>query len=133
MWPKKKISVLILISMFVLQQQTAVFSFQNNISAPANTDSSDINSDKSNFDFIPLINEGNLYLENKLYDKAIKNFKKANKFKETSNADKGLGLALFAKAKELDQKMATPIRAFRKKKHFEQSVKFFFESIKIRT
>ncbi|MCK4966795.1 GWxTD domain-containing protein, partial [bacterium] len=127
---KKNISILILISISVLLQQTAVFSFQKNTPA-ANADSSDLITDKSDFDFINLINEGNLYLENKLYDEAIKNFKMANKFKETSNADKGLGLALFAKAEELDQQMATPVRAFRKKKYFEQSVEYFLKALKL--
>jgi GWxTD domain-containing protein len=126
---------IIFIIFYLLSCFNFLFSFQKNIQFSDQTPSDStkilLKDDKSDYDFIEIIKEGNFYLDNGLYDDAIKKFEEANKIKETSNAYRGLGLAYFERAKEISQMMTTPFRAMRKIKFFESSVENFLKGLKI--
>ncbi len=129
-----KLNLLIVVVLFSSLHFNYSFAFQEK-PPTSRTNSSDTTkvskTDQENFVFIDLIKEGNLYLENKYYDDAIKKFKQANGIKESSNAYIGLGVAYLQKAKEFDRMMTTPLRSLSKINNFESSATNFLKALSI--
>ncbi len=128
----KKIYTLITLIIFLLICINYSFGFQektpNTQTIPPDTAQA-LDADEEDYVFIDLVKEGNLFLQHKLYDDAIKKYEEANKIKESSNAYKGLGLAYIQKANEFGRALTTPYRALKKIDNFESSVNNFLKAL----